>query len=454
MAPTGAEAVQYGTGEKSCLSQPRGLHVDVDGQLYVADFANFSVVRFGHNDDAAGRVVVGERGKQLMDVDYLKDIDKPLSLPDGEGVLLKNPIDIVLDSDGALLVLDCPMGRVQRFELGPKGSPASVVVPPPKSMPAKSLAVPEAIKHPRCMLHHPDGSLVICDTWSHRVLKYGKDSLTPELLAGKPNSCGCTDLHLSFPSTVAFLEDGSCLVSDTNNHRIQRFRPVELKGETVAGSCEGKAGSSLMELSMPTGLVVEADGSFLVADRGNARVLRFREGQGELVLGPDLVERPWGLAVDHHGSIFVSDEKRGVVLKLPESGVATGVKPAKPIGSKTPAVKAVEAPQRTAPTAPVAERNAPIFQPPERAKVEKPMGNRAQGQPVPSPQGPQGPQAETEAAAAPLRADPVFQPPERPRAAVPKGQPPELPKEDKLLEPSKPGPPAKAQDPLGLDALD
>eukprot|EP00913_Durusdinium_trenchii_P013168 g12360.t1 len=79
---------------------------------------------------------------------------------------------------------------------------------------------------------------------------------------------------------------------------------------------------------MPTGLVVEADGSFLVADRGNARVLRFREGQGELVLGPDLVERPWGLAVDHHGSIFVSDEKRGVVLKLPESGVATGTGPA------------------------------------------------------------------------------------------------------------------------------
>eukprot|EP00913_Durusdinium_trenchii_P029647 g27789.t1 len=66
MAPTGAEAVQYGTGEKSCLSQPRGLHVDVDGQLYVADFANFSVVRFGHNDDAAGRVVVGERAIRVQ----------------------------------------------------------------------------------------------------------------------------------------------------------------------------------------------------------------------------------------------------------------------------------------------------------------------------------------------------------------------------------------------------
>lgn len=62
-------------------------------------------------------------------------------------------------SDGSILVLDCPMGRVQRFEGRGKGS---VLVPPPKSMPAgahmsslspvsaeaKSLAVPEAIKQP------------------------------------------------------------------------------------------------------------------------------------------------------------------------------------------------------------------------------------------------------------------------------------------------------------------
>ncbi|CAL1141671.1 unnamed protein product [Cladocopium goreaui] len=258
MAPTGVTAFQYGTGEKSCLSQPRGLHLDQDGNLYVADFGNFCVVRFATTEGndgngPGGRVVVGQRGKQLLDVDYLKDIGKPLAPADGEGVLLKNPIDVALNADGSLLVLDCPMGRVQCFEQGAKTSLATVMVPPPRSMPAKSLAVPEAIKHPRSMLRLSDGSLVICDTWSHRVLKYNKDAMAPELLAGSPNSCGCSDSQLNFPSCVAFGSDGCLLVADTNNHRIQRFQPGELTGVTVAGSAAGKAGDGPWELCMPTG---------------------------------------------------------------------------------------------------------------------------------------------------------------------------------------------------------
>lgn len=42
----------------------------------MADFGNFCVVRFSLDDAAAaakgGAVVVGVRGKQLMDIDYLK----------------------------------------------------------------------------------------------------------------------------------------------------------------------------------------------------------------------------------------------------------------------------------------------------------------------------------------------------------------------------------------------
>ena len=91
-----------------------------DGSLYVADFTSFCVFRFAA-DDSRGHVVAGEDGKQLMDVDYLKDIvepaqkgretacrslaldahrfaqdiDRPLASPEGEGFLLKNPIDVV-----------------------------------------------------------------------------------------------------------------------------------------------------------------------------------------------------------------------------------------------------------------------------------------------------------------------------------------------------------------------
>eukprot|EP00435_Cladocopium_sp_Y103_P031094 s596_g7.t2 len=443
MAPTGVAAFQYGTGEKSCLSQPRGVHLDEDGNLYVADFGNFCVVRFSTGDgNGPGRVVVGQRGKQLLDVDYLKDIDKPLAPADGEGVLLKNPIDVALNADGSVLVLDCPMGRVQCFEQGAKTSLATVMVPPPRSMPAKSLAVPEAIKHPRSMLHLSDGSLVICDTWSHRILKYNKDAMTPELLAGSPNSCGCSETQLNFPSSAAFAPDGRLFVADTNNHRIQRFQPGELTGVTVAGSAAGKAGDGLWELCMPTGLAVEADGALLVADRGNARLMSIREGsEPQQLLGPELLERPWGLAIDREGGIFVSDERRGIVLRLLPSGAPA------PANAK-PAVAPVKTPAPTPAAAPPAAGGYPqvvkpaAFQPPSRVPAAPAPA------PAPAPAAAATPAAVTTAA--------VFQPPERPRAAekatVPAGEPPKLqPKEE--AQP-KAAVSHVAKDPLGLDDLD
>ena len=48
--------------------------MDREGILYVADFQNYCVVRFSPTDDGNGTVVVGQRGKQLADVDYLKDL--------------------------------------------------------------------------------------------------------------------------------------------------------------------------------------------------------------------------------------------------------------------------------------------------------------------------------------------------------------------------------------------
>ncbi|CAE7218951.1 trim71 [Symbiodinium pilosum] len=328
MAPTGTGiAFRYGAGGKGTgigkdghrlLRQPRGIHVDRDGSLYVADFTNFCVFRFAESDNR-GHVVAGEDGKQLLDVDYLKDIDRPLATPEGEGFLLKNPIDVVTTPDG-LLILDCAAARVQAFEPSPSGqtSAGRVLVPYPMAPSAKSVAAPEALKHPRSFLCH-EASIVVCDTWSHRVLRFKASSTSaPDVLAGTPNSCGSEAAQLNFPSCIAFCADGSLLVSDTNNHRIQRFRPGERQGETLAGSAECKAGSSLTELNMPTGLVVETDGSFLVADRANARVLRFHEGggAGEMLAGPDVLERPWGLALGPDGSIYVSDERRAVVLKI------------------------------------------------------------------------------------------------------------------------------------------
>jgi len=332
MAPTGTVACQYDTAgkEEGCLKQPRGIHVTADDKLLVADFANYCVFQFD-SADKGGKVVAGESGKLLQEIDYLKDIDKPLQRPEGEDYLLKGPIDVARDAEGQVVVLDCTTAKVQAYpSTGAQRQPAVTVMPPPGAPHAKSIGAPEVAKHPRAMFLESDGSLVLVDTWSHRVLRYPPvpaeaSRITvpepPTLLAGTPNSTSCGPEKLAFPSSAAFCPDGSLLVADTNNHRIQRFAMGSTTGTTVAGSATGERGSGLGQLNMPTGLCVEKDGSFLVADRANARVLRFPSGSragddGAVVAGPELLERPWGLAIGPDKSVYVSDERKAIVLKL------------------------------------------------------------------------------------------------------------------------------------------
>jgi sugar lactone lactonase YvrE len=277
-------------------------------------------------------VVAGEKGKHLPNVDPLKDINRPTGPPEGEGFLLKQPGDVCEDScDGAVLVLDTHSERVQHF--GGDGAPADTLIPVRASAGQGKTQQQDAIKNPRAVLSCADGSLVLCDTWSHRVLRFPPTASSseagargelaaPTLLAGVPNSCGKQPDQLAFPSGAAFAKDGSLLVADTNNHRIQRFGVGELTGITVAGNSGGKSGAGLGELNMPTGICVDPrDGSFLVADRANSRVLRFPAGScagdpGEVIVDNDTLQRPWGVCIDVNGALYVSDERCGFVLKF------------------------------------------------------------------------------------------------------------------------------------------
>ena len=80
---------------------------------------------------------------------------------------------------------------------------------------------------------------------------------------------------------------GTCiLVADNGNHRVKRWRQgLQGAGEVVFGG--HGAGPGLNQLDGPTGMAVEKDGSLVVADALNDRVLRVREGAaaGEVVAG-------------------------------------------------------------------------------------------------------------------------------------------------------------------------
>merc|ERR1712232_82133 len=306
--------------------------LDKDGSLFVADYGNSCVYRFWgklkNGKAPRSKVVAGDEGVMLGDYDPLRDIESqgPIAPPDGEGRLLKRPVDVKMAHDGSsLLVLDFETNMVQRYVSGEVYS--ALVVGEKRA----SVNTPDGLKYPRVMQPCEDGSIAVADAFSHRLLKCrvqgpGEALGKPDVLAGTPNSTHEGPEYLAFPTGFVFLADGSLLVADTNHHRIQKFPPGSgcgSAGVTVAGSKDCKAGSSLSELNMPTCLAVDPrDGSILVTDRDNARVLRFRADSkagdaGEVVVGPEHLAKPWGLCVDSStGAVFVSDERRAVVLRF------------------------------------------------------------------------------------------------------------------------------------------
>ena len=70
--------------------------------------------------------------------------------------------------------------------------------------------------------------------------------------------------------TISVDSDGTLLVADTGNHRIVRFSP---SGEVL--QVIGQFGSADGQLNVPHDVCVDAEGSILVADTGNHRVVRF-----------------------------------------------------------------------------------------------------------------------------------------------------------------------------------
>lgn len=341
-----APVAQYGTGERGVgvdsngcrrFKQPRGLHIAEDGSLFVADYSGHSVLKFKPGD-GVGTVVAGKEGKILAEVDPLKDLDKrtPMGPAEGEGYLLKRPLAVCEGRDGGLFVMDTEDARVLNFGSTP-GQKASPIMPAPGAPPGRSKHSAEVVKYPRSMFLHGDGTLVVCDTWSHRVLQFPAPdcpgaSEPPLVIAGTPNSSGKSAQRLSFPSFAAFTASGALLVTDTNNHRVQCFQPGSASmGVTVAGSWKAQPGGALEELNMPTGICVDpSDDSFYVVDRGNARVLRFPAGSqsgsaGEIIAGSDLLERPWDVRLDADGCLYISDERLAVVFKLKRGASAAHV---------------------------------------------------------------------------------------------------------------------------------
>ena len=172
-------------------------------------------------------------------------------------------------------------------------------------------SAPGELKQPRDVAVAPDGSVVIADTFNHRIQSFTADG---RLLASW-GTFGAVDQggqpgQFNEPWGVAVNAAGEVYVADTWNHRVQRF---DTAGKLLGTWGAFGNGTDLLNIWGPRDIAIDGAGLVYVSDTGNKRISVF-DAQGTPLrqIGTagaldGQLDEPVGIAISNAGELYVAD---------------------------------------------------------------------------------------------------------------------------------------------------
>jgi predicted membrane-bound mannosyltransferase/sugar lactone lactonase YvrE len=171
---------------------------------------------------------------------------------------------------------------------------------------------PIGFNAPRSLAFAKNGTVYVADSRNHRILhmdmegkvlhEWGSfaDGVETQIGAGTFNE----------PWGIALAPDGSVYVTDTWNHRIEKFTST---GKFITAWGIFGQGETPDSFYGPRGLAVDAEGRVYVTDTGNKRIAVFDEDGkfitefGSAGFDPGQFDEPVGIAIDKNGKVYVVD---------------------------------------------------------------------------------------------------------------------------------------------------
>lgn len=160
--------------------------------------------------------------------------------------------------------------------------------------------------------------IFVANRENHEVEVFTADGAYVNRFASRGTGPG----QLQFPQGIAFAPDGTLLVTDSLNDRVNRYQ-IQPDGSGVFLESFGTSGSvsdGPGRLDTPTGISVEADGTVWLADTANSSIQK-RSPTGVWTRyteagGAGAFTRPWGVTVAPDGSIWVADTNNDRIVKM------------------------------------------------------------------------------------------------------------------------------------------
>lgn len=173
-------------------------------------------------------------------------------------------------------------------------------------------ANPVLLNAPRALAFAPNGTLYITDSRNHRIVNLDLEGnvLNEWGTYADGVSTPIGDGTFNEPWGIAVGPDGSVYVTDTWNHRIEKFTA---DGRFITAWGTFGQGDTPTAFYGPRGLAVDAEGRVYVTDTGNKRIVVF-DADGNFItefgsagFDPGQFDEPTSVAVDRNGTVYVTD---------------------------------------------------------------------------------------------------------------------------------------------------
>jgi hypothetical protein len=250
-----------GTGAAAKFFNPKGVAVDVAGNVYVADANNNRIRKVS----PAGVVTtLAGAGKGFAD---------------GTGVAAQfsYPTGLAVDVAGNVYVADANNNRIRKV------SPAGVVTTLAGSIQGYADGTGATAKffNPHRVALDAAENVYVADEKNHRIRKVNPDGAVTTLAGstqGYGDGTGAT-AKFSSPMSVAVDGAGNVYVTDFNNNRIRKVSPTgvvtTVAGAAIKGDADGTGAAA--KFSNPKGVAVDVAGNVYVADLANNRIRKIEQ---------------------------------------------------------------------------------------------------------------------------------------------------------------------------------